>query len=169
LQFLQELLRRFDVLLSILLLRLIVGCSLIVCLVGLIGLIVGLRVIGGVGGIVRRFFLGIFAFDNDGIGAWRGSHGRHRAGKHGLVAGSSLLHRRSWSAVGCTARLCHQDHSIQCGRIGRRPQKKIIEVRTIEQRCQDIPRWSRAKMSNHAFRRGAGELYRCTRLRPNRL
>jgi hypothetical protein len=101
LQFLQELLRRFDVLLSILLLLLVVGSgSLIVCLVGLIGLIVGLGVIGGVGRIIRRFFLGIFAFDNDGIAAWRGSHGRHRAGKHGLVAGSSLLHRRRWSAVG---------------------------------------------------------------------
>ena len=101
LQFLQELLRRFDVLLSILLLLLVVGsASLIVRLVGLIGLIVGLRVIGSIGGIIRRVVLGIFAFDNDGIAVWRGSHGRHGAGKHGLVAGCSLLHRRRWSAIG---------------------------------------------------------------------
>ena len=100
LEFLEELLWRFDVLLSILLLLVVASGCLIVCLVGLIGLIVGLRVIGAVGGIIRRVVLGIFAFDNDGIAVWRGSHGRHRAGKHGLVARSSLLHRRSWSAVG---------------------------------------------------------------------
>ena len=48
LQFLQELFRRFHVLLSIWLL-LVVGTSLVVALVSLVGLIVGLRVIGGVG------------------------------------------------------------------------------------------------------------------------
>jgi xanthosine utilization system XapX-like protein len=100
LEFLKELLWRFDVLLSILLLLIVASGCLIVCLVGLIGLIVGLRVIGAVGGIVGRIVLGIFAFNNDSIGAWRGSHGRQRAGKHGLVARSSLLYRRRWSAVG---------------------------------------------------------------------
>jgi hypothetical protein len=66
-----------DLLLSIWLrLLLVVGCRLVVGLVGLVGLIIG-RVIGGsIGRVIRRFvlILGVLAFDRNDVSTWS----RHR-------------------------------------------------------------------------------------------
>jgi xanthosine utilization system XapX-like protein len=81
LQFLQELFRGLNLLLSVLLLLLVVRRGrLIVPLISLVGLIVGLRVIGGIGRLICRFVLSVLTFDDNGISpsSCGGGHGRHR-------------------------------------------------------------------------------------------
>ena len=110
LQFLQELLGGFDVLLSVLLLLLlVVGCSrLVVGLIRLVGLIIrGCRVIGGVGRIISGI-VGVLTFDGYGISTWSRRHGgsHRRCGWpviDSLVVGIRL--RAQWLriVVGCAA------------------------------------------------------------------
>ena len=160
LQLLQKLFRRLHVLLSVLLL-LIVGGGLIIGLV-LIGLIVRLRVIRGVGGVVGCVILRVLTFDNDRVSAWsslwRGGHRCSRTRRERLVVGSRLLSRGLRIAFNRTARFGHQDHTIQGAGISRRAQQNIVEVRSIQERSQHVASRARAKTSDNAFGRRAGEV-----------
>ena len=162
LQFLQELLGCFHGLLPIgLLLRLLVVGGLVVRLVirvCLIGLIVRLGVVGGVGGIIGGIVLAVLTLDHHRIAPCRSGHGR--ASIHVLGISTRLLHDvlRLLIARGRTARLGYEDDSVQSGRVGRRSEEKVIEVRSVEQQCQHITSWSWAEMSHDPLRRIARKL-----------
>jgi len=109
LQFLQELFGSFDVLLSVLLRLLVVGCGrLVVRLIRLVGRIIrGCRVIGSVCRIISGF-LGVLTFDGYGISAWSRRHrGCHRRCGwpviDSLIVGVRLGAKRLRIVLGCAA------------------------------------------------------------------
>jgi hypothetical protein len=105
LQFLQELLRRLDVLLSVL--RLIVGRGLVIPLV-LVGLFIGLSIIGGIRSVVGCVvLLRVLTFDYDCVSAWSGlrrrGHRCSRTRRERLVVSGRLFSRGRRIALRRTA------------------------------------------------------------------
>jgi hypothetical protein len=173
LEFLEKLFGCLDVLLSILLLLLVIGCSLIISLISLISLIA--LIIGRVIGCVSRIICGvgrrILSLDDNCICSSHSCRGRHRSHHMGIRVdgrGARLL-SRSLRSIERTTRFGQKNHSIQGARIGWRTEQKVVEMRSVQEQCQDVTGGRRAELPYNPLRSGTRIFYRCTGLYPNRL